>query len=384
MMKNIVIFVITLFVSISLLASDAKNEEDIDYMALAAILIKDAHYTRANEALSHVNLEAKDMDLVHYYTLKGIVQMKLGKLEASNAAFYKAIELGQTQESIYLYIAQNSFKLKKYEETITALESAKTLLHKNPKLMALKAESYYRLKKYNEALETLATLLKEHNDYYDAYRQRFAYFVNLKLYQSALSDATMYLQHAKANEQITLSFINALREAKETQKAIVLAEEAHLQYPNNATIILLLANLYIDKDMLKSAAELFNEAANIEYKYTKDAAEMFRRAKDFTQALYKNSQILDTKEKYKQKVAIYLEFGEYEKLVAMHDALERNGLLKIQNILYALAYSYYKVGEFEEAEKYLKGLTDSSLFKKAIELRKNMAKCKNNHWECRV
>ena len=381
-MKKITTLLLTLLVTLSLFGADAKKEQDIDYVALATLLIKDAHYARANKALTHVNIESKALDLAQYYTLKGIVELKLSNYKESNTNFYKAIESGQKEKSLYIYIAQNSFKLKEYKKTIEALNNAPALLHKKPNLMALKAESYYRLKEYNEALLALNKLLEVYPNYYKAYRQRFAYFVSLKLYQSALSDAKIYLEHTKANEQVTLSFINALREAKEIKKATLLAEAAHLRYPKNTTIILLLANLYIDKEMLHSAAELFNEASQIDYKYTKDAAEMFRRAKEFTQALYKNSQILDTKEKYKQKVAIYLEFAEYEKIVATQSALKRNGLLKEQNLLYALAYSYYKIGDFKSAEKYLKKITRSDLFTKSLELRKNMAKCQNNHWEC--
>ncbi len=381
-MKKISILLLLLFLNVVLNAEDAKKDEDIDYVALASILIKDGHYSRANEALSHIDVNSKETDLMQYYTLEGIVKMKLSLYKESNEEFYKAIKNGQKEKSIYLYIAQNYFKLKRYSKVIEALDKVSNLVNKKPTLMALKAESYYRLKKYKDALSELSQLLKLHPKYYDAYRQRFVYFMSLKLYQSALDDANVYLKHAKANEKVTVSFIYALREAKELKKAILLAEDAHITYPKNATITVLLANLYIDKGMLKSAADLFNDASMIDYKYTKDAAEMYRRAKDFVAAFYKNSQILDPKEKYKQIIAIYLEFGEYEKIAATKDALERNGLLKEQNILYALAYSYYKIGEYNKAEKYLKKITRSDLYKKSIELRKNMAKCKNNHWEC--
>jgi len=381
-MKKILTLLIILFLHVALFGADAKKSEEIDYVALATVLIKDGHYSRANEALSHVNIKSEDIDLAQYYTLEGIVKMKLSLYKESNKYFYEAIKNGQKEKSIYLYIAQNFFQLKEFANTIETLGKIPDIVEKKPVFMALKAEAYFRLKKYNEALNELAKLLKLHPKYYDAYRQRFVYFMSLKLYQSALEDADIYLKHAKANEKVTISFIYALREAKELKKAILLAEEAHLRYPHNAIITVLLANLYIDKDMIKSAADLFNEASYVDYKYTKDAAEMYRRAKDFVQALYKNSQILDPKEKYKQKIAIYLDFGAYENIASAKNALERNGLLKDQNIVYALAYAYYKIGEYEQAEKYLKKITRSDLYKKAIQLRKNMAKCKNNHWEC--
>jgi len=381
-MKIFLILLITIFLNAALFASDKKTDDEVDYVALATILLKDGYYSRANDALNSVDLEDETIDKAQFYTLKGLVSSKLLQYKLSNEYFYKAIEFGQTQKSIYVYIAHNCFKLQDYKGVISALDNAKELLKEQPKLMALKAESYYRLQDYDEALSTLATLNTLHPTYYDAYRQRFAYLVSLGLYQSALDDAQIYLKNAKANEKVTISFINALRKAKETDKAIRLGEKAHAMYPKNATMTVLLATLYIDKDMIHAAADLFDEASLQDEKYIKDSSEMFRRAKKYVQALYKNSQILDAKEKYKQKIAIYLEFGNYEKVVATESAIKRNGLLEEQNIVYALAYSFYKIGDFKKSEIYLKQITRSDLFQKAIELRKNMNKCKNNQWEC--
>jgi len=381
-MKIFLTLMIALFLSTSIFASSKKQQDEVDYVALATILMKDGYYSRANDALKSVNLEDKAVDLAQYYTLQGLVKSKLLEYKESNLNFYKAIENGQTQKSIYVYIAQNSFKLKAYKDVIQALENAPQLVKSKPKLMALKAESLYRLKEYNAALEELSLINKLHPTYYDAYRQRFAYLVKLQLFQSALSDADVYMKNAKPNERVTLSFINALRKSKQTTKAIKLAEHAHLLYPKNATMTVLLANLYIDKDMIQASADLFAEASLQDEQYIKDSSEMFRRAKDYVQAIYKNSQILDAKEKYKQKVAIYLEFANYEKVIATESALQRNGLLKEQNMIYALAYAFYMTGEFDKCEEYLKKITRPDLFQKAIELRKNMNKCKNNHWEC--
>jgi len=381
-MKIFLTLMIGLLLSTTLFASNKKPKDEIDYVVLATVLMKDGYYSRANDALKNVDLEDKTVNLAQYYTLEGLVKSKLLEYKESNIYFYKAIKNGQIQKSIYVYIAQNSFKLKNYEDAIKALNSAKEFVSSKPKLMALKAEIFYRLKQYNNALVELAQVNKLHPKYYAAYKQRFAYLVKLQLFQSALSDATVYMKHAKANARVTISFINALRKSKQTTKAIKLAENAHLLYPKNATMTVLLANLYIDKDMIQAAADLFDEASIQDPKYIKDSSEMFRRAKDYAQAMYKNSQILDAKEKYKQKVALYLEFADYEKVIATESALKRNGLLKEQNMLYALAYSFYMTGEFDKCEYYLKKITRSDLFQKAIELRKNMDKCKDNHWEC--
>ncbi len=381
-MKIILTILLTIFLSTVLFADDKNNKDDVDYVVLATLLMKDGYYNRANQALKHVDTTQEDLDKAQFFTLKGLIQLKLHEYQASNTSFLLAIKNGQQEKSVYLYIAQNHFKLKQYAQAIKALESANQLVNAKPKLMALKAECFYRLHDYNSALVTLKEVNLLHPKYYDAYKQRFSYYISLELYQSALDDANIYLQNADTNEKVTISFISALRKAKETHKAMILAEEAHLKYNKNVIITILLANLYIDVNMIESAATLFDEASLQDSKYIKDSSEMFRRAKDFVQAIYKNSQILDTKEKYKQKVAIYLEFSQYERVIATESALIRNDLLKDENLVYALAFSYYKVGEFDQSEKYLKKITQNNLFSKSIELRKNMDKCKNNHWEC--
>jgi len=383
-MKKFLIILLTLSLTFVMASDKRKTSDEIDHIALAALLLKDGHIDRAREELNQVNLETKDLDLIKYYTLKGLVASKQGLYAESNKFFNMAIVSGQQEKSVYLYIAQNSFKLKEYKQTIDAIESAGALADKKASIHALKAECFWRLKEYDSALKTLKIAIGKFNKEYSFHKQRFNYYVTLKLYQSALEDATVYLNNAKASEKTSLSFISALRKSGETDKAIRLAEKVNLQYPESASVTVLLAHLYIDKGMIQVAADLFDEASIEDVKYTTEAAEMMRRASEFVTALYKNSQILDAKAKLRQRIAIYIQYGDYERIVVSHKALKRSKLIEDENIRYALAYAYYKVGEFEESEKQLKELTSAELFQKATQIRNNMQKCINNHWECEL
>jgi lipopolysaccharide biosynthesis regulator YciM len=197
-------------------------------------------------------------------------------------------------------------------------------------------------------------------------------------------DAQVYLNNAEPNETIMINFINALRQSGQTDKAIELAEEANLRYLSSAKVTVMLAHLYIQKDMIRTAAELFDEASIEDGKYTNESAKMYRRAQDYVMALLKNTQMLDTKEKYKQRVAIFLEYGDFERIIATRKAMQRSGLMEDENMRYALAYAYYMEGEFDRCETLLNTLTQPALFQKAVELRKKMEKCKNNIWECQL
>ncbi len=382
-MKKILIILLSLTLMLSG-SNKAKKSDTIDHLALAALLLKDGHLLRADGELKQVKLDDEKLDLARFYTIKGVLKTKQGFYLEANNAFYKSIEYSQTNKSIYLYIAQNSFKLQRYEECISSIDKSGDLLYKKPSLFALKAESYFRLKKYDDALKTLDDALKSFKNEYSFYKQRFNYLITLKLYQSALEDANIYLKNITPNEKTTLSFISALRQAKQIDKAIFLAEKANLEFPHSAKVTLLLAHLYLDKEMMQSAAELFDEASLKDRAYTKEAAEMMRRTKEYIRALYKNAQMLEPKEKLKQRIAIYLEHGAYERIVVSAKALKRTGLIEDENIRYALAYAYYMVGEFANSEKELKKLQSSTMFTKAIEIRKNIQKCKDDIWECQL
>ncbi len=377
------LLVLLLLISLNVSAAEKKASDEIDHMSLAALLLKDGHSNRANDELNQVDTEDENLDKGRYFTLRGLVSTKLGAYAEANKFFEQALGFeGVDQVVLYLYIAQNSYKLKDYKGALDAIVKAGPVVNEKPSVIALKAECHWQLKEFERALEVLANGIKTFSSEWNFYKQRFNYLVSLKLYQSALEDAQVYLVNAKPTDKTVLSFISALRSSGDTDKAIELAEEANLRFITSADITVMLAHLYIDKEMIQAAADLFDEASIEDDKYTKEAAEMMRRAKEFMSALYKNSQMLEEKEKLKQRVAIFIEFEAYERILASSKALYRSGLIEDESIRYALAYSYYMSGKYDECEVELKFLTRPDMFNKATELRKNMQKCKDNHWEC--
>ena len=379
------LLLIPLIISLSLTLLEAKKQSDeIDHIALAALLLRDGHIDKADAALESVDLEDTSIDLMRYHTLKALVALKQGLYAESNKHFLLSFKEGQEDKTIFLYMAQNSFKLQKYKEALGYLDAAAELSKEKASLYSLRAEIHWRLDEQEKALGVLQEAMQRFNNEYTLLKQRFFYFISLGLYQSALNDAHIYLNHAQLDEKSALVFINAFKKAEQLDDAIALAEELLLKFDQSAKLTALLAYLYIDKGMLQSAADLFDKASIKDTQYTKESAELYRRAKNFVLSLYKNSQLLDTQEKLKQRIAIYLEYKAYEKVVVSRNALERSGLLKDENIRYALAYSYYMVGEFDKCERELKKLTKSELFTKATELRKNIQKCKTDGWECEL
>jgi len=376
-----IFFKLIIIVTLAITSLYAKKDE-VDFISLATLMLKDGFYDRANEALNQVDTNKTEFDFARFYTLKGLVLTQKQQLNDANDFFQLSIDNGQEDKSIYLYMAQNSYKLKDYLYVIKYIDNAKEITTDKPKIHSLKADAFWKLKKHEDSLTTLKEINKKFPQFFPAYKQRFYYFVELKLYKSALSDADVYLKNAKPDERTTLSLISALKNAGEIDRAIELAESSNIIFSKSAKITLLLGHLYLKKQMVQATADIFDTASIKDFKYTKEAAEMLRRAKEYSQSLFKNSQMLDTKEKLKQKIAIFLEFSEYERIVATYKDLKRSELIKNEDIRYALAFSYYQIGEYEMCERELKELKRSDLFSKATELRKNMQKCKVNFWEC--
>ena len=113
-----------------------------------------------------------------------------------------------------------------------------------------------------------------------------------------------------------------------------------------------------------------------------EAAELYRRAGRTSRALMLNGQIRDQSVKLKQRLAILLELQRFEQAASMDEDLVRIGLLEDEDIRYALAYAVFKTGDFDGAEFHLQKLSRPDLFRKAAELRRAMADCSEEPWQC--
>ncbi len=371
-----------LVLGLALVPLSAKTkEEKVDFLSLAALLMRDGYYDRAEQALSEVDTNDTKVDMARFYTLHGLLSTKLSRFEESITYFYKAIAQGQEDKTLYIYIAQSHFSLKEYAKAIEALDTAGEIAKTKAGLFGLKAQCYFELEQAQNAIDVLREGMARFDEDSTLYRQTFFYLAHWGLFQEAMPYAQGYIAREK-NAKAYIAIASLLKKAKQRALAIGLMEEAKLAYPKDADAMVMLAHLYIDEGKLHAAADLFDQASIYESKYIKEAGELYRRAKALYRALYFNAQILDQKEKLQQRLAILLEFGDYEIAAAMEQSLGRVGLIENEDIRYALAFTLFQTGEYGACESHLAQLTRSDLFRKAIELRKSIQKCQETPWEC--
>jgi len=427
--KTIAFYITALFLSKSIWAQEAQNKDmSVNHLELATMMVYDGKYKKAKEELTLVNKNNKSYDDSKYWKLKAVMAVKDENHKEAIYAFHKAIEATkikvykdpneavkkskkkylfsvfsdekqkvektkkpsfnpekirrQELSQLYIQLSQEYYKSKAYLDTVDALNKAGKPGRDRAALFALRADCFWKAKRKESAISILTQGAKIFPSDTTLLKQKFYYYANLKLYQEAIKAAKAYIKKSKPSAKEYLALAQMLITGGQRDEAIKILEENVVRFPKDATSKALLASLYLKKGMIYAAATLFEEAAVYDSKYMKEAAELFRRAKELPHALYLNANVKNKIEKLKQKVAIYIDRGEYEKIIGLKDALVRYKMLDDDNLRYAFAYAYYMIKDYENAEKQFKKINDSGLFEKATIIRKNIEKCKNNSLEC--
>jgi len=364
------------------LSAADKNEDKVDYLALAALMLRDGNIDRAVVALGQVDLGAEDIDRVRYYTLLGLAHLRQEELEPARDAFLKAIDAGDAESVVFVYLAQVNYKLEDYRGTIEALDRAGDALKRVPSAYQMKAQSYWLLDEPVMALATLDQGAQVFPDDPNFIRRKVFYLVDLGLFKRAVEEGREYLKRSEGKLEDYVALGNALRASGELDEAAVFLEEAQLRFPNSVDVKKVLAHVYIEQGELSAAADLLYKAALLDPDLLAEAAELYRRSGQTNFALVINSRLSDQPEKFRQRLALYLELQNFEQAAAMETPLRRVGLLEDEDLRYAIAYAQFKTGDFDEAEKNLSSLNRPDLFRKAAELRRAIQDCVEDSWKC--
>lgn len=424
---NMKVLKVSLFILTLSTFVEAKSDDvpEVDHLTLASMMVYDGKFDKANAELVEARKYDKDLDMSKYYTIKGVICMRQEKhsqainylkkaVAATKAKVYRApaaikekrkhlFSIGsepkkaidtrkvafdgekirrEQLQKLYSNLSQESYKVKNYLATIKYLDLQGPAGRDQAAEYMLRADCYWKSGNKESAVGILTKGAKVFPQDQSLLKQKFYYFNELGLYQEAISSAKAYMKRATPNAKEYMALSQMLLAGGQRGEALKVLEEAKMLFPTDAKVNMLLGHLYMKKGMEFTTANLFEQGSYYELKYVKEAAELHRRVGLIPHALYLNSQISDKKEKLKQKIAIYVDREEYEKIIGLIDALKRYKMLDDDTIRYAVAYAYYMAKDYEEAEVQLKKITDNELFSKATIIRKNIEKCQDNSMEC--
>ena len=354
MKKFICIFVMFLVFAAAANGQEAdENTEktEVDHLALATLMIFDGRLDKAEAELALVDTAGETFDAAGFYTVRGVLASKkeahekaienyLTAIDATKAKIFAPpkvekkkkylFSVGKSEadtdptpvpafdaekikkeklEKLHVYLSQAYYKIKDYANTVKHLDLAGDRGRNRAALFALRAECHWKIEQFDRAISALNLGLKLFPDDATLLKQKYYYFADLGLYQSAIESAKHYMKVIEAGADEYIILAQLLIEVGQDDEALKILEMAKAKFSGNAKISMLLGHIYMGKDKNFVAAQLFKDAAYNDKQYLKDAVEMHRRVKDFSHAIYLNTQMADKMEKLRQKVAIYLDRG---------------------------------------------------------------------------
>jgi tetratricopeptide (TPR) repeat protein len=348
-----------------------------DHLALAALLVRDGHLDRAELELSRVDLAAAGADVARYHTLTGLIALQRTRHAAAVSAFEAALAAGATEPQLWVFLARERFALERWEAAAQAVDRVPApALQAQPKLRLLKAQALYRLGRLPDAYAALADAERADPTLVEASRQRILLLVEMGLHHAAAEAGRAFLARTGGAAADHIVLAEALRRGRAFDDAIVLLEVARLRFPADPQILGQLGRAYLDAGRPLTAAALLERAAVSEPAKALEAAELYRRGGRLSRAVYVNARVPDQRSKIRQRLGLLVELGRFEEAAALGPRLERLGLASDDQLVYAVAYAFFRTGRYAAAERWLKRVTSAAAFDKAAGLRKVMEQCR--------
>ena len=380
---HVLLLLASVLLTAASLPTHAKTASDQpDFLELAAVLASDGNYDKAAIEYAKVDAADPELDAIKYYTLGGLIALNRQQPEAAVAAFERAIAAGQSEPTIYLYLAQAQFGLERYADVLKTLDRAGAAFDTLAPVFLMRAQAHWLLKDHTQAFAVLADGARRFPANTQFLRREVFFLMELGLYQEAAARGQQYLAVAEGKEEDYVAIGNALKRARQFDGALLFLKSARMKFPESQNVIKVLAATYLEKGEPLAAGELMYRASLSDPTLKPEAAELFRRAKLYARALAVNAQIEDQPLKLKQRLGILIELGRFAEVRGMELALTRTRLLEDEDVRYALAYALFKEGDFAAAEAHLTKLTKPDLFRKATELRQSMQDCAAERWRC--
>jgi tetratricopeptide (TPR) repeat protein len=353
-----------------------ENAQGIDYLGIAAVMIRDGNFERAKNALNQVDTSDEDLDLARYFTLRGLLNLRQQNYEDAVADFERAMDEGQEDQTLNIYLAQALYHEGQYERALALINSI-TGINRYPDLISLRAEALWKLDRVGDAYEEVSRLIDLFPSRNQYLRQRITYLIELGLTQEAAEQSRRFVENAGGEPDAYVTVGEALRRGGQVDSAIQVLEMGVLEFPANGRIKLALAQAYLDKERPRSAGHLVEQAAATNFQLYHEAAEIYRRAGSLERALYLNSQVPDEERKTRQRLNLLLALERYEQAVALEPRLERIGALEEDSVRYAVAYAHFQIGRYEQAASHINRISSSEYFGRATQLRQAIETVRN-------
>lgn len=357
-------------------AAIEKSEDEVkadNELRLAAVMIRDGHYDRAEAVLKGINPELTAVDSARFYTLRALLALNQRRYSECRDDLIQALRVApkdKRDRTIYLYLAQANYGLNDYKGAVEAIDQLSEGHRKIVRIHLMRVNSYWQLKQHSSAFSALELAEQRFPENTQFAKLRLLYLLDLGLNSEAVSAAESYLAKAGRSPETYLTLGEALRRSRQFAQALQFLEQAKLEFPHNEKIYLSLAHCYLDFNKPRLAGKILERLAILNPKFLSETAELYRRANDTRRALYLNAQLSDQSVKMRQRLGILVQKKSWEEAYALKPRLKRLGLLGDQHVSYALAFVSFQSGRYSAAKSLLENVRDNQLYKSALKLRR--------------
>jgi tetratricopeptide (TPR) repeat protein len=374
------------FISLLLYFTAIANaqDEELDVLELASLLIKNQNYTRAASVLSSIE-DPNDVQTDRYYTLLGVLNLRQGRIEDSiknlKAAKKSGIEKKDELEFLETY-ARALLLGKKYQDALKILTDKKIILEARPLYFQLLSKLQFETKNSEEGWSILHDGLKKFPNDMPLMKQKWFYLFENGLLKVSRDYLFQMIDKHEMNALDLAKIAYQYRLKKDLHTASVVVEIARMKEPFHEEIAKEAARVNVEKGNLLAAAQIFESLAIQSPKYYPEASELWRKAGYIKTAERLAFMIQDEEKALTQKITIALEEQDFTRIAGLGKQVLRSDLKANEDILYTMAYTHYVLGNFKNVESYLKNISRPDLFKKAISLRETMAECSQKVGGC--
>ncbi|NOZ85201.1 MAG: tetratricopeptide repeat protein [Deltaproteobacteria bacterium] len=300
-------------------------------------------------------------------SFRGIIAMRENHVREAITHFKNVLATKPNQTAIWLYLGQAYYQLGKFGKSLSTLNKGEKIGRRFPSYFQIKARVQEKLGKVEEAYTTLENAITSFPRHYELLREQALLLVNEGLYAAALEKGSTYLDKVPNDRDGYLVLGEALRKAGSPGKAAVILEKAALRFKQDPQVLARLAFAYSTGKHLLAAARLFARATLLGGDYAFAAAEHFRLAGHFHEAVRLNARVKDSKKRLSQRLAIYLGSERFERAAALEKSFSSIGPLD-DTTRYRLAYADLRIDELDRAENLCKKIKDRALKDSASKL----------------
>lgn len=351
--------------------SDAPERPPLER---AQALIVAGDLTGARRALS----EAAPVDSVDVDALLGLIELRSGDATAAAVRFQRVLKRRPNRLGVWVYLGQARYVLGDLTGALDALREGASVGETQPGYFLLRARTERRLTDWAGAEATLERGRNRFPNAPELLREQAFFRLDLGLVSSARTLAKRYRDDAPEDAVAWQLVAEIERRTGDKRRAADVLEQARLRLPGDVGLTTQLARLYADLGLHGPSADLFASVASRDSSASLAAADQFRLAGRFREALEWNARVVDEDARVRQRIAVLVASDSYDRALAVGmrhpDVSSESALL--------LAHAAAHVGRFRESLQWIDTITDPVLADRAGSLRRIAADCERVDVDC--